>query len=137
MSDVKNISDLEEGFQSLQEYSDSQFHLISKLNEKVARLESENKSLKTMLESNLPSLGFNTTDLSIGISSEQLICETQLVMLKDVAVTRNLTLEEAKKFQIFTDILLKVKASKKPGDEFGVARLTDDELIHLVQVNGK
>ncbi len=119
----------EEGFQELQQYSDSQFHTILKLKEDIARLESENKSLKIMLEQNLPSI-----DLGIGISNEQLICETQIVLLKNLAVTRQLTMEESKKFQIFEEILAKYKVHK-PNDPFSVTTLTDDELLKAAGTN--
>lgn len=135
MTKLTDINQMEEGFKELQEYSDSQFHLITKLQENVARLEAENKSLKIMLEQNLPTIGNKPLDLSLGISNEQLICEVQLTMLKDLAVVRELTLEETKKFQTFTDVLAKVKAGKKPGEEFGVARMSDEELLKAAAIN--
>lgn len=135
MTKLTDINQMEEGFKELQEYSDSQFHLITRLQENVARLEAENKSLKIMLEQNLPTIGSKPLDLSLGISNEQLICEVQLTMLKDLAVVRELTLEETKKFQTFTDVLTKVKAGKKPGEEFGVARMSDEELLKAAAIN--
>ena len=83
-----------------------------------------------MLEGNLPSLTFET-DISLGVSNEQLICETQILLLKDAAVTRSLTMEESKKFQIFTDILEKIKSKKKP--ENPDEDLSDNDLISIVK----
>ncbi len=134
-TNLTDINQIEEGFQELQQYSDSQFRLINKLKEDVARLESENSSLRIMLEQNLPSVSLSTSDLALGISNEQLICETQLLLIKNNAVTRELTMEEAKKVQIFTEVLAKHKAGKKPGDEYGVAKMTDEELLKLAAIN--
>jgi len=135
MDKLVSIDQMEDGFKELQEYSDSQFHLITKLRDDVARLESENKSLKIMLEQNLPSIGLKPLDLSLGVSNEQLICEVQLTFLKDLAVVRELTLEETKKFQTFTEVLTKVKAGKKPGDELGISRMSDEELMKAAAID--
>lgn len=127
-----DINQLEEGFQELQQYSDTQFKLVLELKGTIARLESENKSLKTLLEQNLPAISLQVSDLGFGISSEQLICETQILLLKDLAVTRQLTMEESKKFQIFEEILSKYKSNKKE-DPFSVSKMTDEELLKAAQ----
>ncbi len=128
---VQTIESLEEGFSELQNYSDAQFRLVIQLKTDIARLESENKSLKNMLESNITKLDFNVLDLGIGIGNEQLICETQILMLKDLAVTRQLTMEEAKKLQIFTDVLLKYKKPTKE-DPYSVEKMSPAELLKIV-----
>ncbi len=131
---VQSISDIEEGFSELQSYSDIQFKTIISLKSDIARLESENKSLKSMLEANIDKLDFSTLDLCIGISNEQLICETQILMLKDLAVTRQLTMEEAKKLQIFTDVLQQYKKPNRD-DPFSVNKLSDEDLLKIATNN--
>lgn len=134
--DTKNITDLEEGFNDLQQYSDAQFKTIVELQKKIAELESQNNSLKSMLASNLPSLELPTTDLSLGISNEQLICETQMLMLKEAAVMRPLSMEETKKFQIFSEVLEKVKERAPEEAQARIAKVADVELLKIVEGNG-
>ena len=81
-----------------------------------------------MLENNLPSL---TLD-GLGVSNEQLICETQITILKDKAITRELTFEEAKKFAIFTEVLENIRKASK-GSDINVQKLSDEELLKLVE----
>ena len=128
-NETKDINGVMEDFINLQGYADSQFHVISDLQKKVAELEIENRSLKSML-------GSMTPDLELGgtISNEQLICETQLVLLKDAAITRSLTMEESKKFQIFSTVLESLRHQHK-GSDWNVKRLSEDELIRLAVDN--
>jgi hypothetical protein len=128
----KTIGDLEEGFQELQHYSDAQYKTISHLQQRIAQLESENNSLKVLVEQNLPALGMDTSNLVLGVSNEQLICETQLLNLKNVAVSRDLTMEETRKFQIFSDVLEKIKRKSPDEDEILVRKLTPAELLSIV-----
>jgi len=125
---MKDVNDLEKSFNELQSYSDSQFKSIVELKKQIKKLEEENGSLKTMLESNLPSLSVDM----FGISNEQLICETQITILKDKAVTRELTFEEAKKFAIFSEVLENIKKNSKSSD-INVQKMSDDELLKLVE----
>jgi polyhydroxyalkanoate synthesis regulator phasin len=125
---MANINDLEKSFNDLQSYSDNQFKTIQELKKQIKKLEEENKSMKSMLESNLPALTFD----GLGISNEQLVCETQITILKDKAITRELTFEEAKKFAIFTEVLENIKKASKNND-FSVQKLSDEELLKLVE----
>lgn len=125
---MKDVADLEKSFNELQSYSDSQFKSIVELKKQLQKLQEENASLKTMLESNLPSL---TID-GLGVSNEQLICETQITILKDKAITRELTFEEAKKFAIFTEVLENIRKNSKSSD-INVQKMSDDELLKLVE----
>ena len=125
---MANINDLEKSFNDLQSYSDNQFKTIQELKKQIKKLEEENKSMKSMLESNLPALTFD----GLGISNEQLVCETQITILKDKAITRELTYEEAKKFAIFTEVLESLKKSSKNSD-INVQKLSDEELLKLME----
>jgi len=125
---MKDVNDLEKSFNELQSYSDSQFKSIVELKKQIKKLEEENGSLKSMLENNLPSLAMDM----LGVSNEQLICETQITILKDKAVTRELTFEEAKKFAIFSEVLENIKKNTKSSD-ISVQKMSDDELLKLVE----
>ncbi len=119
-------------FKELQNYSDAQFKTIINLQQKNHELQEEIKSLKTILESNLPRIEIGTNDL--GIPNEILICETQLFLLKEHAMTRELTMEECRKVQILTEVLEKVK--KKPKDTSNVEKLDNEDLLRIVQIHG-
>jgi hypothetical protein len=125
---MADIGDLEKSFTELQNYSDTQFKTIQELKKQIKKLEEEKASMKTMLENNLPTITFD----GLGVSNEQLICETQITILKDKAVTRELTFEEAKKFAIFTEVLENIKKSSKTSD-INVQKLSDEELLKLVE----
>jgi len=125
---MQDIQDLEKQFSELQNYSDNQFKSIVELKKQVKKLEEENASLKKMMETNLPVLSFD----GLGVSNEQLVCETQITILKDKAITRELTYEEAKKFAIFTEVLESLKKSSKNSD-INVQKLSDEELLKLME----
>jgi glucose-6-phosphate-specific signal transduction histidine kinase len=125
---MKDVNDLEKSFNELQSYSDSQFKSILELKKQLKKTEEENKSLKSMLENNLPSLAVDM----LGVSNEQLICETQITILKDKAVTRELTFEEAKKFAIFTEVLENLRKNTKSTD-INVQKMSDEDLLKLVE----
>jgi len=108
----------------------AQYEVIGKLQEKVRKLEEENKSLQLMLESSVPLVQNNIQDLSLGISNERLVCETQITRLKNKAVMSELTLEESRKFQIYVDILEKLK---KENDDGVKADISEEQLLQLVK----
>lgn len=125
---MQDINDLEKQFSELQNYSDNQFKSIVDLKKQIKRLEEENASLKKMMETSLPSITFD----GLGVSNEQLVCETQITILKDKAITRELTYEEAKKFAIFTEVLESLRKSSKNSD-INVQKLSDEELLKLME----
>ena len=136
--DIKDLetSYLEKSKDEQKEYTDAQFKTIVTLQKKLSKLEAENESMKLMLESNLPSIAFSTEDLVSGISNEQLICETQIFILKERAVVQELTLEEARKFEVYTNILDGIKSKGNPKDQFNVSKVSNDDLLKLVESNG-
>ena len=135
---MKDVNDIEKSFNELQEYSDTQFRTIVELKKQVESLKEENKSLKALLEGNLPQLGINIPELNnLGIPNEQLICEAQITLLKERAVSRELTLEEAKKFQIYTTVLSEIRQAKEDVPDVNVQKMSDEELLKLVVNNNE
>lgn len=127
MSEVKSITEVTAI--AIDEYSNASFVVIKQLQAKVAKLQAENESLLHMLEQNTPAL-IQTTDLvSLGISNEQLICETQIVILKDAAINRALSMEECKKLQILTEVLSKYKVVKPTDEELTIKSMSPEALI--------
>lgn len=135
---MKDVNDIEKSFNELQEYSDTQFRTIVELKKQIESLKEENKSFKNLLEGNLPQLGIHIPELNnLGISNEQLICEAQITLLKERAVSRELTLEEAKKFQIYTTVLSEIRHAKEDVPDVNVQKMSDEELLKLVVNNNE
>ena len=128
---MKTIEDLEKSFVDLQEVNDSQFRTIIDLKKQIDALKVENQALKVQQSSG--SNNFVAVQGNNEISDEHLICITQLELLKNNAVTRELTFEEAKKVQIFTDVLEKIKKNNKAANEFSAEKLPVEDLLRLVE----
>jgi len=128
---MKTIEDLEKSFVDLQEVNDSQFRTIIDLKKQIDALKAENQALKAQQSSG--SNNFVAVQGNNEISDEHLICITQLELLKNNAVTRELTFEEAKKVQIFTDVLEKIKKNNKAANEFSAEKLPVEDLLRLVE----
>lgn len=133
---LTTIDDIEFQFKDLQEYSDKQFHLIIDLKRQIETLNTENQSLKKMLEGNLPDLSASVSSLGFGISNEQLICETQILLLKNRATMTELTIEEAKKLDIYYRILADIKKESPKQDEHSLelSKLSEEDLLKIVNI---
>lgn len=110
----------------LADYSEAQFKTIVKLQEENKQLKEENARLETILSVQAP---IQVTNIP-GILSERIVCETQIYLLKERAIRQELTLEEARKLQIYTDILEKIGPREK-SNELKI-EATEAELLHLV-----
>lgn len=128
-----DIKELEDNFNTLSAYSDKQFKTINELNREIEKLKAENISLQKMLEGNLPQLEFENGHL--GISNEQMICETQLCILKDRAIQKELNADEAKRVSLYVEVLEKIRKNHKTED-MSIKKLSDTEILKLVVDNG-
>lgn len=125
-----NIQDLEKEFSELQEQSDASMSVIIDLQKKIKKLEEDKKHLELLLEGAVPDLS-NKVDNNLGIKNERIICETQIFLLKKKAISGSeLTLEEARKLQIYVDVLEKLD----PKDEQGLSinDISTEDLLKLV-----
>ncbi len=129
-----DIKQLEESFQDLQKYSDTQFHTVNELKQEINKLQSENSSLKLMLEGNLPSLELSSGH--IGISNEQLICESQIYILKERAMQKELNADETRRFSILFDVLEKIKKAAQYTPDANIQKMSDAEILQLVSIDG-
>lgn len=135
MSKSKDINSLID--EETKNLFDDQNKLVQNLKEENQRLLSEISRLKLMLNENIPTVKFEIPQLGV-ISNQELICETQIQFLKDIAIERALTTDEAKRFQVFVDVLGKIRTGGITSeDEIKVKKLSDSDLLQLVMSNGK
>jgi len=135
--DIKNLSKQLTDISELQSYCDSQYKLIVELSKKITQTEEENLELKKLLDAYIPQIGDKSKALNnffTDMTDEQAICIMQLKLLKDISLERELTLDEAKRVEIFTKILYAVKEKDKEKDN-KVKKLSDTELLSLLEAD--
>lgn len=115
----------------------SQTKEINKLKNEVEKLASENEKIGMELVQlkavGAVSGGGSSSEGSFNVSDEETICVVQLAILKNMAMTRELTLEETKKAEILTKTLLLVRG-KKPieKEEDKVEKLSNEDLLKMM-----
>lgn len=117
----------------LQAYSDAQFRTIVNQAKKIHDLEEEVVHLRKLLESG-PLIKDPTRKIELytDVSDEEAICHIELKKLKDLSLERELTLEEAKRTEIYTKLIISLtQDTKKPKAE-PEKRLDDSELLKLL-----
>ncbi len=139
---ITDINDMEkawevvetEKYNELKTYSEAQFKVVVQLQQEVEKLKAENASLLQAVEGNVPLIGFDVN--TYGVSNEQLIAETQLLRLKNKAISEEtLTMEDVRKVEILQNVL--EKAKKKPSAVPNTDDMADEDLIKIIQINGK
>ncbi|NBX97362.1 hypothetical protein EBQ81_00655 [bacterium] len=116
-------------------FSEAQQKTIIQLTKKIKQLEEERDHLKKLVESNVPLV---TTDEKQSYpaekfltSDQEAICRTQLLKLREMALDRELTLEETKKVEIFSKILVALENAPKV-IKVNTDKLNNDDLLSLV-----
>jgi hypothetical protein len=122
-------------FASLQKYAEAQYKTILSLSKKVKTLEEENVELKDLLEKSTPLLDEekkNFVAYQVEASSdEEMIAKVQLARINEISMGRELTLEEAKRVEIFTKIL----TTKGSNSSISVQtkQMGSDDLLKLLE----
>lgn len=113
---------------SLKDFCEAQHKTIISLGKTIRTLEVENLALKA----NGAAPREVKIDLNTNMSSEEVICLTQLAVLKAASECQELTLEEAKKVDIYSKILNNIKNNKK-SDSLPLTNMSNDELLKLAE----
>ena len=136
--DLINTDKLAESFNSVEElknYSQAQYQTILDLSKKLKRSEAELEILREKLEV-LSSQMTNQEVLQkeegiFDITDEETVCLTQLALLRNLALTRELTTEEAKKFEIFHKVINTIR-NRKPSNKSSLSDLSTEDLVKLI-----
>jgi len=119
-------------YSELKDYAESQYKTIFKQSQEITKLQEEVNKLNNLIkQSNIdanPDLLKDFKDLT----DQEIICKKQLETLRSKALEGELTLEETKKAEIYTKLLLSIDSSRKqPKSPFKM--LTEQELINLAE----
>ena len=135
MSD--SIDKMAQGFKdeaSLKAYSEAQYKTIVTLSKQIHQLEEENIHLRKLLEDSTPLIKPEGSLIETfqDVTDQEAICRMELKKLKNLAIERDLNLEEAKRTEIYTKLLVQLQQKGKP-EEKAPGRLDDAQLIALFE----
>jgi len=129
LDEVKDLAEL-------RVFSEAQQKTIIKLSKKNKELEEEIVHLKKLLEGQTPLIQTSTQPPSVGekflTSDQESICRMELNKLKQVSFERELTLEEAKRVDIYSKILNVLENSPKT-IKVETKSIPSQDLMSLVQ----
>jgi hypothetical protein len=137
--DIKQLTEQFKTYEELQLFCSSQFKQILTLSKKIKELEEKNADLtKSVKQGNALSV-IPPKDLSTGTSNNLLvkddaktIAQVQLKLLKEMAFDRELTLDEAKRVEIFNKIA-NAQEEKPKTFKADAKILNTDELLSLIE----
>jgi hypothetical protein len=125
MEDIKSITSKAKSVLEIKKYAEDLFNKLSSALLKIQDQEKEIEHLKTLIGGAVPIIAPND------IGHNQLLCEMEIARLQKTAEMRPLSIEEAKKFDIFNKNLLAIKKPKKEEDDHYVD-YDDAGLIDLI-----
>lgn len=122
----------------LKEYANAQYVTLEKATKRIQELEEEVNHLKSLLTSTTEIIEPQNKIVVSPVAKEQEICEVQIERLRKVSLDRELTLEEAKRFDIFNKALLAIKGAEKaiPVD-FTHINLDEKDLLTIASTNNE
>lgn len=106
---------------------------INGLKKEIEKLAGENEKL-LMENAQLKALNPSSGDFST--TAEETICLVQLEMIKNQAMTRELTLEETKKSEIFLKMLQSIRGKVAQKEEDKVEKLSNEDLLKFMESLG-
>jgi hypothetical protein len=120
-------------FADLKAYSQAQYRTIVEQSKKIHALEEEVVHLRKLLEAGSPLVKDPSKKIEIytDVTDQEAICRIELKKLKDLSLERDLTLEEAKRTEIYTKLLISLSEKSKSLVE-PTKRLNDSELLALL-----
>lgn len=114
---ANNVKDMSEKFKSvveLKKYSDDLFRKLEACTQTIIKQKEEIEHLKGLLNGSAPVLNLVSGH---NIPPAQLLCEMEILRLQKTAETRALTIEEAKRFDIYNKNLQTILKDVKTDDD--------------------
>ena len=125
--------------ETLQQFAEAQSTTILQLSKKIQTLESKLKHSEELLKSTVPNINSLPPGVEkIAEDDAEYICLVEIAKLKTSTLTRELTLEENRKFDTYYKILNNIKS--KPNTEKDAEQLPTGKLLELIESkddNGK
>lgn len=141
----KSIDRMAEQFTSpeeLQAYCDAQYKTIISLNKKLTENERELEKLREeveLLRSQNTTLSAQASVIEkrdglnqFQVSDEETTCMIQLAMIRNNAMQRELSNEEAKRFETFAKVLHLIRGKEVKKEDDKLDKLSSDELLKLI-----
>ena len=134
MSSGKKIINSFEDPEQLKQFCESQYQTIVELSQELAELKRSNEELKA--KALVSAQGLNASSLiQLNEQDQEIICRTQISLLRNRSMNSELTLEEARKLELYSKILGSVKS--KPEDDMKEIKEMDSEAMLLLVSGGK
>lgn len=111
-------------------YANAQYNTILDLQNKLQAANGEIEHLKSILDGISPNL--SAKELLKGSNQEE-VCKRELYKLNERSKISALTLEETKKVEIYTKLLIALNGKDKPRDNIG-EDLSDEQLLNVVEM---
>lgn len=131
---IDKMSEQFKNLEELQAYNQAQFITINSQSKKINKLENEIKELKQLLQNSIPKDASQISSLVIvADSDEEFICRVQIAELKKVCGDREFTLDEAKRLDIFTKILISLKNKSVKDEKDSPTKMDDAQLMEMLK----
>lgn len=119
----------------LQMYCDAQYQTIINLTKRINDLEAQKIHLEKLLSESTPIVKENASEIQLLAegTDQETICRIQLKKLRDKSMNgEELTLEETKRVEIYTKLILSIEANQKKDPEDHSKKLDDGQLLTLI-----
>lgn len=123
--EFKEVGQYVNKIKELEKINTEQYKIIQKLGEELAIREHKLKHLEKLL--------MQTNPIVIEVSAEEEICELQIERLRNAAQTRDLTLEEARRLDIFIRNKRLAQDQSTINIEAKKAEITDAQLLQIAE----
>lgn len=120
---------------SLQDFAEAQHRTIIELTKKLSDSEEKRKQVERMLGTNLPTTSNSLIKPGVFEDHEENICRMELKKLHDLSMERTLTLEEAKKVELYTKLLLALDIAARKKEPKDITDVSTDELLAIVEMD--
>lgn len=121
--------------EDLSAFARAQQKTLVELTKKNKNYEEEIKHLKKLVEGAVPLISNKSSAIDFSSNDEEAIAREQLFRLKELSHDKELTLEEAKRVEIFSKILVSLK--QKPKDINAKSKdYSEQELLTLLPGKG-